>query len=285
LIQGETGTGKELIARAIHYASPRAAAAFVVVDCATLPETLAESELFGHERGAFTGALTERRGLFETADGGTSFLDEIGELSLALQAKLLRVLEERTIRRVGGSELVPANVRIIAATNRELRKRVEGGAFREDLYFRLNVVSITVPALRDRPQDIPLLAQHFLEKHAEAAGKPVRGFAKDTLALLSAYAWPGNVRELEHVVERAVALSTSEILLPDSLSPELRGAQPPGPHLPTPRMTLEKVKRWYVSQILKEVGGNKVRAAEILGIDRRTLYRILAGDQAMDSGS
>jgi DNA-binding NtrC family response regulator len=159
------------------------------------------------------------------------------------------------------------------------------GGFREDLYFRLNVISITVPALRDRPQDIPLLAQHFLEKYAEAAGKPVRGLAKDTLALLSAYAWPGNVRELEHVVERAVALSTSEILLPDSLSPELRRAQSPGPHLPTPRMTLEEVKRWYVSEILKEVGGNKVRAAEILGIDRRTLYRILAEDQATDGGS
>jgi len=282
LIQGETGTGKELVARAIHYASPRAARPFVVVDCATLSETLVESELFGHERGSFTGAIAARRGLFETGDGGTCFVDEVSELSPALQAKLLRVLEDRTIRRVGGSEMMPVNVRIIAATNRDLRKRVEEGAFREDLYFRLNVVPITIPPLRERPQDIPILAQHFLEKYAGPSGQSVRGFATETLAFLSAYDWPGNVRELEHVVERAVALSTSEILLPDDLPPELHRAPARGPHPPSPRMTLEEVKRWYVSKILAEVGGNKLRAAEILGIDRRTLYRLLEQEDATE---
>jgi DNA-binding NtrC family response regulator len=275
LLLGETGTGKELVARAIHYASTRADRLFVVVDCAALPEALFESELFGHERGAFTGALSARRGLLETSDGGTCLLDEVGELSPALQAKLLRVLQERTVRRVGGNESVPVNVRIIAATNRDLRKRLEEGAFREDLYFRLNVVTITVPPLRERSQDIPLLAQHFLQKYAPASGKPIKGFAREALALLSAYRWPGNVRELEHAVERAVALSSSELILPDDLPRELlsEAGEPPG--LPAPRMTLEEVKRWYVTRVLDEVGGNKLRAAEILGIDRSTLYRIL----------
>ena len=281
LIQGETGTGKELVARAIHYASLRADRPFVVVDCAALPETLFESELFGHERGAFTGAIAARRGLLETADGGTCFLDEVGELSAALQAKLLRALQERAIRRVGGNESIPVNVRTIAATNRDLRKRVEDGTFREELYFRLNVVTITVPPLRERPKDIPLLAQHFLQKYALASGKPVRGFARETLAPLSAYGWPGNVRELEHAIERAIALSTSEFLLPDDLPPELREEPTREPRLLATRMTLEEMKRWYVTKVLDEVGGNKLRAAEILGIDRRTLYRIL---QRRDTG-
>lgn len=275
LIQGETGTGKELVARAIHYTSLRAGRPFVVVDCAALPETLFESELFGHERGSFTGALSARRGLLETADGGTCFLDEIGELSPALQAKLLRTLQERVIRRVGGNEPIPVNVRIIAATNRDLKKRVEEGTFREDLFFRLNVVTITVPPVRERIQDIPLLAQHFLQKYVFASGKPVRGFARETLPLLSAYDWPGNVRELEHAIERAVAFSSSELLLPDDLPLEVHRKSSRGPRLPAARMTLEEVKRWYVTKVLQEAGGNKLRAAEMLGIDRRTLYRIL----------
>ncbi len=275
LIEGETGTGKELVARAIHYASPRAHRPFVVVDCAALPETLVESELFGHERGAFTGALHARRGLLETADGSTCLLDEVGELTAPLQAKLLRVLQERVIRRVGGNDPIAVNVRIVAATNRDLKKRVEEGAFREDLYYRLNVVPIHVPALRERREDVPLLAQHFLRKYAGAAGKPVAGFAPEALALLTAHAWPGNVRELEHAVERAVALASSALVLPEDVPPEVRGGPAPPPTLPQQRMTLDALKVWYVNTVLEEAAGNKVRAAEILGIDRRTLYRIL----------
>ncbi len=275
LIHGETGTGKELVARAIHYASPRADRQFVVVDCAAVPETLFESELFGHERGAFTGAVAAKRGLLETADGGTCLLDEIGELSPSLQAKLLRALQDRTIRRVGGNEAIPVNVRIIAATNRDLKRLVVEGAFREDLYFRLNVVMISVPPLRERRQDIPLLAQHFLQKYARAVGRPVTGFARETVALLSAYEWPGNVRQLEHAIERALALSSSELILPGDLPAELRGGSVMELGLPASAMTLEEVKRWYVAKVLEEAGGNKLRAAEILGIDRRTLYRIL----------
>ncbi|MGH7391582.1 MAG: sigma-54-dependent transcriptional regulator [Candidatus Rokuibacteriota bacterium] len=275
LIEGETGTGKELVARAIHYASPRAHRAFVVVDCAALPETLVESELFGHERGAFTGALHARRGLLETADGSTCLLDEVGELTPPLQAKLLRVLQDRVIRRVGGNDPITVDVRIVAATNRDLRKRVEEGAFREDLFYRLNVVPIRVPALRERPEDVPLLAQHFLGKYSAAAGKSVAGFAAEALTMLTAHAWPGNVRELEHAVERAVALASSSLVLLDDLPAEVRGAPAPPPVLPQRRMTLEALKSWYVSTVLEETAGNKVRAAEILGIDRRTLYRML----------
>jgi DNA-binding NtrC family response regulator len=275
LIQGETGTGKEMVARAIHYASPRADRPMVVVDCAALPEPLFESELFGHERGAFTGAVTSRRGLLETADATTCFLDEVGELSTALQAKLLRVLQERVIRRVGGNEAIPVNVRLITATNQDLRRLVDEGRFREDLYYRLNGVTLRVPALRERRQDVPLLAQHFLEKYAGEAGKTILGFARETLEFLTAYRWPGNVRELQHVVERAVALSSSALILPEDLPPEIRAESLPAPELPRARMSLDEVKRWYVGRVLDETGGNKLRAAELLGIDRRTLYRIL----------
>ena len=274
LIQGETGTGKELVARAIHHASPRADGPFVVVDCSALAETLFESELFGHERGAFTGALAARRGLFETAAGGTCLLDEIGELSPALQAKLLRALQEQSIRRVGGNEQIAVNVRMIAATNRDLRKRVDEGAFREDLYYRLNVVSIAVPPLRERGGDVLLLAQHFVDQYARAAKKVIRGLARETLDLLSAHHWPGNVRELENTIARAVALSSSELLMPDGMS--LPPSADPGPlALPAPQMRLDEVRRWYVGKVLEEMGGNKVHAAERLGIDRGTLYRML----------
>jgi two-component system, NtrC family, response regulator AtoC len=274
LIQGETGTGKELVARAIHYASPRADGPFVVVDCSALAETLFESELFGHERGAFTGALAARRGLFETAAGGTCLLDEIGELSGALQAKLLRALQEQSIRRVGGNEQIAVNVRMIAATNRDLRKRVEEGAFREDLYYRLNVVSIVVPPLREREADVHLLAQHFVDQYARAAKKAIRGLARETLDLLSAHHWPGNVRELENAIARAVALSSSELLMPDGMSLPPRADHGPLA-LPAPQMRLDEVRRWYVGKVLEEMGGNKVHAAERLGIDRGTLHRML----------
>ena len=281
LIQGETGTGKELVARAIHYASPRAAGPFVVIDCAGLPETLFESELFGHERGAFTGALAARRGLLETATGGTCLLDEIGELSPPLQAKLLRALQEQTIRRVGGNDWIPINVRMIAATNRDLQRRVQEGGFREDLYYRLNVVTIAVPPLRERPEDIPLLAQHFLDRFARATPMPSRGLARSTIEALRAHPWPGNVRELENAIERAVALSSSEVLMPEDLP-----APSPSEHvehvLPARQMSLDDVKSWYVSRVLEEVGGNKVQAAERLGIDRGTLYRILRRQASED---
>jgi DNA-binding NtrC family response regulator len=282
LIQGETGTGKEVVARAIHAASARAEHPFVVVDCAALPESLFESELFGHERGAFTGAHTARRGLFETSAGGTCFLDEIGELTPPLQAKLLRTLQERTIRRVGGNEAIAVNVRIVAATNRDLRKLVADGGFRDDLYYRLNVVTLPMPSLRERPGDVPLLAQHFLEKFAHATGRPIKRLAPEALALLASYHWPGNVRELEHVIERAVALSSADALLPDDFPAHLRRAPESGAQLPSAGMTLEDVKRWYVTKVLEEAGGNKVRAAELLGIDRRTLYRILARQATED---
>jgi DNA-binding NtrC family response regulator len=281
LIEGETGTGKELVARAIHCASPRADGPFVVVDCTALPEGLFESELFGHERGAFTGALSARRGLFESAAGGTCLLDEIGELSAALQAKLLRALQEQAVRRVGGNELIPVDVRIVAATNRDLRKRIEEGAFREDLYYRLSVVTIQMPPLRERPQDIPVLAQHFVDKYAQRARRPCRGIARETLDLLSSYHWPGNVRELENAMERAVALSSSELLMPADLPVQPRRDAPPLV-LPARHLTLEEVKRWYIDKVLEDTGGNKAHAAERLGIDRATLYRILKRQPADD---
>jgi two-component system response regulator AtoC len=282
LITGETGTGKELVARAIHYASHRSERGFVVVDCTALPETLFESELFGHERGAFTGAAAARRGLFETASGGTCLLDEIGELSPALQAKLLRVLQERAIRRLGGNELIPVDLRIIAATNRNLKKLVEDGRFREDLYYRLHVVTITVPPLRERSTDIPLLVRHFLEKYARAAERPVPLVSPEAMALLTSYGWPGNVRELEHALERAVALGPSPLLLPDDLPVDVRGGDADA-IVPKSALTLEEMKRWYVAKIVGDCGGNKVRAAEVLGIDRRTLYRIIERETEEDS--
>jgi len=275
LVQGETGTGNELVARAIHYASARAEGPFVVVDCTVLPEALFESELFGHERGAFTGAVSARRGLFETAAGGTCFLDEIGELSAPLQAKLLRALQEQTIRRVGGNDRIPVSVRILAATNRDLKQRVAERSFREDLYYRLNVVTLNLPPLRERPEDIPLLVQHFLGKYTRASGRPIKGLARETLACLASYHWPGNVRELENAIERAVTLTPSELIMPEDLPAQSRAEATAPLVVPGPRMTLEEVKRWYVSTVLGEVGGNKAKAAEILGVDRGTLYRIL----------
>jgi DNA-binding NtrC family response regulator len=277
LIQGESGTGKELVARAIHTASPRASGPFVAVDCGAIAEGVLESELFGHTRGAFTGAQVARRGLFEEATHGTLFLDEIGDVGPNLQARLLRALQEGTIRRVGANEPISVDVRVVAATNRDLEAAVKAGSFRADLYYRLHVVSLRIPPLRERREDVPLLAEHFAQKHGLAEGSAISPAARE---LLVAYDWPGNVRELENVVARALALNPSGVVMPEDLPEAVRGARPTPPSpagLPdvTDRPTLAEVERRYASQVLQETAGNKTRAAEILGIDRKTLYRIL----------
>ncbi|WP_447980314.1 sigma-54-dependent transcriptional regulator [Candidatus Nitrospira bockiana] len=280
LIEGESGTGKELIARAIHAHGPRRDQAFVPINCAALPDTLLESELFGHEKGAFTGAVGVKKGLFETAHGGTLFLDEIGDIGPALQVKLLRVIQEQEVRRVGAISSAKVDVRIIAATNRDLAQLVKEGRFREDLFYRLNVVRIVVPPLRDRREDIPMLAQHFLDKLTREGGPMIRGFVPQTMALLTHYAWPGNVRELENAIERAVSLSHGPLILPDDLPAAVRSAEAcsittaPLPDQAPELVSLEELERRYLIRVLKETGHNKVRAAKILDIDRRTLYRM-----------
>jgi two-component system, NtrC family, response regulator AtoC len=275
LIQGESGTGKELIARAIHFNGPRAERPFVAVECASLAESLLESELFGHVRGAFTGAVETKKGLFETADGGTIFLDEIAEISQALQAKLLRVLQEHEIRRVGGTEPIPLDVRVIAATNKDLESLVSAGRFREDLFYRLNVVTVYLPPLRQRQEDIPLLANHFLRKYSEANHKLITHITPEAQELLCSYDWPGNVRELEHGIERAVTLTMNNCLLPEDLPPKLqRPVSPPRLGHSQPLLSLEELEKQHIQAVLRATQGNKKRAAQILGINRRSLYRI-----------
>lgn len=278
LLEGESGTGKELVARAIHQNSPRRDQPFVPVNCGALPETLLESELFGHAKGAFTGAVGAKRGLFETAHGGTIFLDEIGDIGSALQVKLLRVLQEQELRRVGGTTAVKVDTRIIAATNRHLPDLVKEGRFREDLFYRLNVVRILLPPLRQRREDIPMLAHHFLQQHAMASERPIRGFLPATLDLLQGYAWPGNVRELENVIERVVSLAHGPLVLPDDLPESVRSGQPrtgdESASGPGGLCTMDEMQKQYLIKVLRETGGNKARAAKILGIDRRTLYRM-----------
>ncbi len=279
LITGESGTGKEVVARALHFNGPRAAGPFVTIDCAGLAEGLLESELFGHVRGAFTGAVAARRGLFEAGHGGTVFLDEVGEISPNTQAKLLRVLEEQEIRPIGGNESIRVDVRLIAATNRDLEAEVREGRFREDLFYRLNVVSVRLPPLRARREDIPVLAQHFLRKHAEANGKAIGGIAPEAMAHLEAYPWPGNVRELENAIERAIAVSGHPVLLPDDLPAHVAAPTPVPPESggpgPQALVSLDELTRQHLVRVLAATGGNKKRAAEILGVDRRTLYRML----------
>jgi DNA-binding NtrC family response regulator len=276
LIYGERGTGKELIARSIHYNSRRNNRPFVTVDCASLVETLMESELFGHVRGAFTGALQAKKGLFEEADGGTLFLDEIGNLTLPTQAKLLRFLQEHEIKRVGGTESMKVDARVIAATNQLLDPLVKCGNFREDLFDRLNVVSITLPPLRERKEDIPLLVIHFIQKSSEENRKQVSYISPEALDILTQYSWPGNVRELKHTLERAVLLSTHPIILPEDLPKkmleEIKGIEV---LFPEELLSLKEIERRYVLKVLRETKGNKKKASEILGIDRTTLYRIL----------
>jgi Nif-specific regulatory protein len=290
LIEGETGTGKELFAGAIHYRSPRKDKLFVAQNCAAFPENLLESELFGHKRGAFTGATEEKKGLFEVADGGTLFLDEVGEMPLALQAKLLRVLQEGEIRPIGASSARKVNVRIVAATNRDLEKEVAEGRFREDLFYRLRVFPIRVPPLRERREDIPVLAQHFLERYAREFGRPTSGFSQNALELLARYAWPGNVRELENEIQRAVIEAESELeVTPDMLSTRLRSAAGnAGPAAAseagsasdetgqgTLREMMDRVERKFLIEILQQHGNNKTSAAKALGITREGLHKKL----------
>jgi len=283
LILGESGTGKELIARAIHLQSRRAHGSFVPVNCGALPENLIESELFGYVRGAFTGAANSRRGLIEEADGGTLFLDEIGEMPPATQVKLLRFLENSEVRRLGDNETRIVDVRVLAATNVDIKRLLDEGRFREDLYYRLNVVSIELPSLRERREDIPLLAGYFLEKFARAAGRELTGFAEDAKAALLRYDYPGNVRELENAIERAVALSQSDVIVPEDLPPQL--TTPPTQdflrHALDRGWTLDELSRAYLARVLERTGGNKKQAATILGIDRRTIQRWL-GEKETD---
>ena len=273
LIEGESGTGKELIAAALHRHSDRANGRFVAVDCGSLTDSLLGSELFGYVRGAFTGAVGDKKGLFEEANGGTIFLDEIGDIGASMQAKLLRVLQEYQIKRVGGQEWLHVDVRVVAATNRNLEQLVEQGTFREDLFYRLKVVTITLPPLRDRREDIPLLAEYFVRRHAERSGKAISHLTPEAVGLLTEHPWPGNIRELEHCIERAVALASGQVLTPEDLAPELRASSESTLFRGAP--TLEEVKRRYLAHVLQETGGNISRAAGILGVERRSLQRML----------
>ncbi len=276
LLRGESGTGKELVAKAIHYHSPRADFPLIKVNCAALPETLLESELFGHEKGAFTGAATKRIGRFEAADKGTLFLDEIGELTPGMQVKLLRVLQEHEFERLGGNQTVKTDVRVITATNRDIEKAIKEGQFREDLYYRLNVVSIVIPPLRDRKEDVPGLLGHFVAKYAEENKKKISGITAEARDLLMRYSYPGNVRELENIIERAVVLSKKGMITAADLPIHVRTVKTEG-HLPAGKLTgplnetLDTLERGLIIEALKESGGIQTRAAEKLGISERVL--------------
>ncbi len=284
LITGETGTGKELVARGIHFNSRRAKHPFIPVNCAAIPEGLLESELFGHVKGAFTGAVATQRGLLLEAEGGTLFLDEVAALPVPLQAKLLRAVQEREVRPVGGSETIPVDMRLVAASNRDLKTMVTAGEFRDDLYYRLAVIPIHLPPLRERGEDIPLLALAFLQKYAAGATRPVRGFSPQAMACLLAHPWPGNVRELENVVERAVNLCAAEEISVEDLGLNLG---PAGAEFTLkglgPRPTLRELTRAYVGQILDQMGNDKEQAARVLGVSERTLYRWLVKRDRSDN--
>jgi two-component system, NtrC family, response regulator PilR len=277
LITGESGTGKELVARAVHYHSLRRDRPFVALNCGALPETLLESELFGHMRGAFTGAETNKKGLVEAAERGTIFLDEIGEMSPMMQVKLLRVLQERRFRRVGGLEELETDIRVIAATNQDLEKLVAEGRFREDLFYRINVIPVRLPPLRERREDIPLLAEHFLAKYTAQMQKALSGISQEAMGCLRQYDWPGNIRELENVIERAVALEATAVILPESLPAHVRGERR-GPSsavdLPDAGFDLEDhvrtIERSYLAEALRRAGGVQVKAAELLGMSFRS---------------
>jgi two-component system response regulator PilR (NtrC family) len=282
LLTGESGTGKGLVAQAVHFHSLRRERPMVSLNCGALPETLLESELFGHMRGAFTGADGNKKGLLEVGERGTVFLDEIGEMTPSMQVKLLHVLQERRFRRVGGLEELQADIRFIAATNQDLTKRVAEGRFREDLFYRINVIPIVLPPLRDRREDIPLVAEHFLAKYTELMGKQIAGISNDAMELLVRYAWPGNIRELENVIERAVALEATPMVLADSLTPAIRGraaqqtaaAGAAAETVPGPGFDLEahvqEIERGYIAEALRRAGGVQVKAAELLGMSFRS---------------
>ncbi len=291
LISGESGTGKELVARAIHAGSPCRDRPFVSINCGAMPDELLESELFGHTRGSFTGAVTAKKGLFEVADGGTIFLDEIGDTSPAMQIKLLRVLQERRIRRVGGTEEIEVNVRVLAATNQDLDQMVREKRFREDLYYRINVIQIKMPALREKPEDIPKLAFHFLVKYSRIMGKKITRISEDAMRRLLEHDWPGNVRELENVVERSVALETTDAITSASLSREVRSGARPAQEFPIAlsdtgidlERQLERLREHFMEEALRRAHGVQTKAAEILGMSFRSFryfakkYRLLEG--------
>jgi DNA-binding NtrC family response regulator len=272
LIQGESGTGKELVARAIHRNSSRAAQPFVAINCAAIPEDLIESELFGYEKGAFTGAVTQKKGLLEEARGGTLFLDEIGEMPLQLQAKLLRVLEQRDFRRLGGTKSIAADVRVISATNRDLAKEVAEKRFREDLFYRLNVVPLRTPALRERREDIPALTRYLIRKIARKLGRVRSGISKEAETILIQYSWPGNVRELENAIERAILLGSSSVILPEDLPPDmLEGSIVKAPYL----QQVNAAKREIILRAVREAGDDVALAADRLGLARASLYKLI----------
>jgi two-component system response regulator HydG len=287
LITGESGTGKEVVAHALHRRGKRAKGPFVAINCAAVPETLLESELFGHARGAFTDARTHRDGLFVQADGGTLFLDEIGDMPAGMQAKLLRALQERRVRPVGSDKEVPFDVRIVAATNRDLETAIAEQRFREDLYFRLNVITLALPPLRARGGDILLLAQHFLDRFAAASGKQIGALSAATAERLLVYSWPGNVRELQNCIERAVAVTRFSELAVDDLPERIRDFRPS--HVivagadPSELVSMDEVERRYVARVMEAVGGNKTLAAKVLGFDRKTLYNRLERYRIEDS--
>jgi DNA-binding NtrC family response regulator len=274
LITGESGTGKELVARAIHFTSERANARFLPINCGALPENLLESELFGYKRGAFTGAMNEKIGLLKAADKGTVFLDEIGDMPLALQVKLLRVLQEREVYPLGSNDPVSFDVRVLCATNKDLEAEVRAGRFREELLYRINVITIKMPPLRERKDDIPLLANHFLKRFERTLSRGGMRFSKGAMKLLLGYAWPGNVRELENTIERAAILAETDVVHSHDLPDKLRSnAMPPGVEIDNGNVTLEDLEREHIKRVLGRVEGNKDRAAQMLGIHVSTLYR------------
>ncbi len=276
LVSGATGTGKELVARALHRLSPRASGPFVVCNCSALVETLLESELFGYVRGAFTGATQDKTGIFEQANGGTVFLDEIGELSPPAQAKLLRVLQQREVQRVGSPIPHAVDVRVIGATNRQLRSMVTDGHFRDDLYYRLSMVEISLPRLLDRKEDLPLLQKYFVEKFAQQYGKQIRGITRRAQLRMAAYSWPGNVRELENVIGNAAMMTQGSTIDVDDLPELLKGTPSNGNAADEDMLSLAELQNRHLARVLERVGGNKARAAEILGISRTTIYEMLS---------
>lgn len=274
LITGESGTGKELVARSIHRLSRRSSCPMIPINCAALPESLVESELFGHKKGSFTGATADRKGLFESASGGTLFIDEIGELNVGLQAKLLRALENRMIMPIGGAEEIEVDVRLVAATNRDLHQQVQKKEFREDLYFRLKVVELALPPLRERKEDIPLLIRHFIDQISADNDRPVKDVSSAALAALKAYSWPGNVRELRNTLEGIIVLTLDEIIEERHLPPHIIDAEP-AQAIIAPGMTLDEIEREAIRRTLEQTGGHRTKTAELLGISVRTLQRKL----------